>query len=90
MEVMHLDTYMSLLQRFPAALRRLEQSSALLLVAARGFGYQIARARKVSAVNNDIRIRNFTGLVLAGDISINRFLHLASTRVMNVFDQFII
>ncbi|XP_052119508.1 uncharacterized protein LOC127748758 [Frankliniella occidentalis] len=78
------------LWHFITALRRLEQTSARTLLAARRFGFQVARARKVSAVNNDIRIRNYTALLLAGEISINRFLHLASTRVMNVFDQFIV
>lgn len=37
-----------------------------------------------------IRTRNLTLSMMRGLISINRFLHLASTSAMNVFDKFMI
>ncbi|KAK3910862.1 Protein FAR1-RELATED SEQUENCE 2 [Frankliniella fusca] len=78
------------LWHFLTAVRRLEQSATLTLIAAHR-GHHVARPKKVSAVNNDLRIRNYITLLLVdNEISINRFLHLASTRVMNVFEQFIV
>lgn len=44
--------------------------------------------RSVAAVNNDQRILNNTADFFAGNITLNRFLHLASTRVFNVFNDF--
>lgn len=51
-------------------------------------GKHLTRARKLSAVNNDTKFRYHTTDLFRGTISINRFLHVASTRVMNVFDRF--
>ncbi|KAK3930908.1 putative 14.5 kDa early protein [Frankliniella fusca] len=63
------------LWNFLTAVRRLEQRAVITLHAAQ-HGYPLARARKVSAVNNDMRIMNYTRLLLVDrEISINRFLH---------------
>ncbi|KAE8740773.1 hypothetical protein FOCC_FOCC013697 [Frankliniella occidentalis] len=78
------------LWQFLTAVRRLENTATTTLHAAHR-GHPIARAKKLSAVNNDMRIRNYLNLLLVDhEISIHRFLHLASTRIMNVFDQFIV
>ena len=48
-----------------------------------------SRTRRASAVNNDYYILAYTGDLIANRITINRFLHLASTRMFNVFHAFL-
>lgn len=71
------------------ALRQGEQSAFISLRTLR-LGLRLGRPRRVSAVNNDRAIRSFTTDLLNGTISINSFLHRASLRVLNIFDQIMV
>lgn len=74
---------------FPGALQRHEKYAYLCLRTAE-LGRNIARARKVTTVNNDRRIMNFTkDLLEHRTISIFRFLRKASTCVLGIFDDFL-
>ncbi|XP_034252579.1 uncharacterized protein LOC117652054 [Thrips palmi] len=77
------------LWHFLSALRRHEHSTYLKLMSAE-LGLRANRSRRVSAINNDRKIRNYQGQMFQGEISINKFLHLASTRVLRVFDVIIL
>ncbi|KAJ1528957.1 hypothetical protein ONE63_007325 [Megalurothrips usitatus] len=77
------------LWHFLSALRRNEHCTFLKLRAAL-MGIPASRCRKVSAVNNDTNIRNYNLQLFRGHISINRFLHLASLRVLRVFDAIVV
>ncbi len=67
----------------------METNSYLDLISLTQLHINPGRPRRTSAVNNDIFIVNYTTALMAGHISVSRFLHLASTRMFNVFRDFL-